>query len=323
MCDLNRYARQMMLPEIGRSGQVLIQKARILVVGAGGLGCPVLQYLVGAGVGEITLFDPDVVDMSNLHRQPLFTAADIARPKAEAVRDHLLAVNPDLRLHTHIETLTPANAPDAVSQVDLVIDAADSFAVSYTLSDLCLVSQTPFISASVLGQSGYIGGFCAGVPSLRAVFPDPPNNGATCATAGVMGPVVGMIGAMQAQMALQVIIGQSPSPLGQLVSVDLQNLRFGGFDFGHAEEPAAHVPFVALSDIRANDHVIELRDLTEALTPAHVAAERRSAVDVLELTPSDRRLVLCCRSGLRAWRAASELMSNGHHCVAACAAGGA
>ncbi|MFW8636264.1 ThiF family adenylyltransferase [Cribrihabitans pelagius] len=319
---MSRYARQMALPEVGPEGQARLARAHVLVAGAGGLGCPVLQYLAGAGIGEITVMDPDVVEESNLHRQPLYTMEDVGQYKAEAARRRLLAANPGVRLHPHARALDAANAGQAVRHADLVVDAADSFAVSYILSDECFAQGKPLISASVLGQSGYAGGFCGGAPSLRAVFPDLPAQAATCASAGVMGPAVGMIGALQAQMALQVLLGQMPSPLGQMFTLRLGSLELGGFRFDEATEPARPLPFTAAALLTPEDLAVELRDTVEAPLPAVPGALRlpREALSTAAL-PRDRRIVLCCHSGLRAWGAAAELRAAGYDSLALLAAG--
>ncbi|MEO1161187.1 MAG: NADH-quinone oxidoreductase subunit J, partial [Pseudomonadota bacterium] len=183
---MSRYARQMVLPEIGAAGQARLAGARAVVVGAGGLGCPVLSYLAGAGVGSITIVDADVVEESNLHRQPLYSMADIGQAKAKAARRTLAAYNPEIEILAEVRRLEPANTASLCRDADIVIDAADSFAVTYTLSDHCLTSGQAFVSASVLGFAGYAGGFCgASAPSVRAVFPDLPQSAANCATAGL------------------------------------------------------------------------------------------------------------------------------------------
>jgi len=310
----------MALPQIRTKGQVRLGKAHVLVVGAGGLGCPVLQYLSGAGVGTVTLYDPDVVEETNLHRQPLYNMSDIGQPKAQVAARHLRTCNPDVIIHAHTDALDPASAPTAVFTSDLVIDAADSYATSYTLSDTCQHHQIPLISASAVGQSGYVGGFCGGVPSLRAVFPDPPDNSTSCASAGVLGPVVGMIGAMQAQMALQVLLDHDPTPLGQLISINMETLEWGGFSFAQAKEPTNTIPFYAKTQIAPNDRIIELRDTNEAPTPAHPAAQRLEPEQIKALAPSPRRTILCCHSGLRAWRTAAKLADQGHRSLGILAA---
>ncbi|GHA51544.1 thiamine biosynthesis protein ThiF [Amylibacter ulvae] len=299
----------MILPELGQTGQDILSNAHVLVVGAGGLGVPVLQYLVGAGVGKITLVDPDVVEQSNLHRQTLYGTQWIGQPKVIAAREILADLNPDCIVDGQQTTLDPANAPVLVAPVDLVLDCADSFAASYILSDICLDTQTPLITASALGMAGYVGGFCAGAPSLRAVFPDLPDRAANCATAGVLGPVVGTIGAMQAQMALAVLLKFNPSPLGQMVQHNAKTFRTSSFRFDHAPEPTGNnFRFVAASQFTPNDIIIELRDEAEAPTPAHPNAIRTSVADISKLAPpaTDQRMVMCCRSGLRSWQASAK-----------------
>lgn len=316
MSDLTRFARQMILPEVGPEGQARLGAAHVLVVGAGGLGCPVLQYLAGAGVGRITVIDPDHVEEGNLHRQPLYRMADIGQPKAEAATQHLRAAHPGVKITPIAGALHPAITADLVQGVDVVVDAADSFAVSYMLSDACLVAGRPLISASVLGQAGYVGGFCAGVPSLRAVFPELPARGATCASAGVLGPVVGMVGTLQAQLVLKVLLGVPDDGMGQLITLDLARLRFGGFAFTGASEPKHAWPFLSRKDLCDSDLVVELREEDEAAAPLYPDAVRVSPDRVPSLLcPADQRLVLCCATGLRAWQAAQmcqERLGDGH-----------
>lgn len=306
---MSRYARQEILPEIGTKGQARIRAAHLLVVGAGGLGVPVVQYLAGAGIGRITLVDPDRVEESNLHRQPIY-AVHIGQPKAQAAMEFARQLNPDVTITPVIDWLTPANALGLIAGADLVLDCADSFAASYTLSDLCLRLGKPLISASVLGTSGYVGGFCGGAPSLRAVFPDLPDNLASCATAGVLGPVVGMFGLVQAQMALAVILGAAPSPLGQLWRYDMAGFRSSSFRFDAAPEPVAAHPFIAKSDLRAGDFVVELRPEAEAPIPVTPDALRllpEAFGPAVPMPAPQQRAVFTCRSGLRAWRAADRL----------------
>ncbi|RCS24773.1 HesA/MoeB/ThiF family protein [Phyllobacterium salinisoli] len=308
---MNRYARQEILPEFGEQGQAKLRQAHVLVVGAGGLGCPALQYLAGAGVGRITLVDPDSVDRSNLHRQPLYGETSLGRPKAEAARDALRDLNPETAVTPVVAALDPANAERLVGQADIAMDCADSFAASYIMSDICHALGKPLISASALGLAGYVGGFCGGAPSLRAVFPDLPKTLATCATAGVLGPVVGTLGALQAQMALGVLLGFEPSPLGNMISVDLKRFSFRGFRFDNAPEPERiPFPFIAPAGLRDDDLLVELRGIDEAPQPLRTGAMRAMVDDFQAASivpPEGRRVVMCCRSGLRAWRAATAL----------------
>lgn len=303
---MNRYARQMILPEIGRSGQERLQKAHVLVVGAGALGVPVMQYLTGAGVGRITVVDRDVIEVSNLHRQPLYRESQTGQHKAVAAQQAMQQLNSDVEISPVLEWLTPANAADLVEKADLVMDCADSHAVSYTLSDVCLAAHKPLISASALGLEGYVGGYCAGAPSLRAIFPDPTDAGATCASAGVLGPIVGILGCLQARMALGVLLELKPSPLGMMIRMDAA-MRLSQFRFDQAPEGSGP-RFIALEDLKPGDLVIDLRTSDEASIPATPDCLRMPEYGATGPLPdADGRVVIACRSGLRAWRAAHRL----------------
>ena len=320
-----RYSRQTILPEVGEAGQQRLQRACVLVIGAGGLGSAVLQYLGAAGVGSLVIVDADRVEESNLHRQPIFGMSDVGSFKVEAARKALLDTNPGLRIDAVCERFTPANAARWVGAADVVVDAADSFAVTYMASDECHRSGKALVSASVLALSGYVGAFCGGAPSYRAVFPEMPSRAGTCAQSGVLGTAVGVMGTLQAHMVLGLLLGLQSSPLGQLVTLDFHTLRFGGFSFATAREPGDELlPFIAADQIEGTDIVIDLRSLQE--TPVSpLATALRIEVDALERADTkfsaERRIVLCCRTGVRAWRAARGLQRRGHANVALIAFG--
>lgn len=309
-----RYVRQTVLAEVGAAGQARLAAASVLVVGAGGLGCPVLQYLAGAGVGRLVVVDHDTVEESNLHRQPLYAMADIGTAKAEAARAALARFNPAVAVEAAVERLTPQNAVRLVDGADLVIDAADSFAVTYILSDACQAAAKPLVSASAIGLSGYVGVFCGGGPSYRAVFPDVAADGGTCATVGVLGTAVAVLGSLQAHLALHQLLGLEPSALGRIVTFDAGRLGFGGFGFAGTPEPETYVPFIAPDAVEAADLVVDLRSLEEAPVSPFAGAHRLDVEHVTEIATQPwrgQRIVLCCRSGQRALAAADRLRAQG------------
>ena len=310
----DRYARQTALAEVGAAGQARLAKASVLVVGAGGLGCAVLQYLAGAGVGRLTIVDHDLVEETNLHRQPLYAMADIGRPKAQVARERLRAFNPEIAVDSVVERLTPQNVGRLVVRADVVVDAADSFAVTYILSDACHGAGKPLVSASVIGLSGYVGAFCAGAPSYRAVFPDVSVEGGTCATVGVLGTAVAVLGSLQAHIVLHLLLGLEPTVLGKVVTFDARTMAIGGFGFMGTPEPQSYIPFIAPSAVAADDIVVDLRSLEEAPQSPFADAVRLD-VDHIEAIaaqpPKSRRIVLCCRSGQRSLAAADRLRARG------------
>ncbi|GLO72860.1 hypothetical protein MACH17_43770 [Phaeobacter inhibens] len=303
---MSRYARQLAI--LGSERQARLAKASVLVIGAGGLAVPVLQYLVGAGVGHIRLVDRDVVSLSNLHRQTLFCESDIGQAKVAIATKAMNALNAEVWIEGIEARFGPGNASDLCDGMDVILDCADSFAASYIASDHCLETGQPLISASVVGSEGYCGGFCARAPGLRAVFPDLPERLGSCDADGVLGPSVGLIGSLQAQMALAVLTGDHGS-LGQLVTYDATAMRFGGFRFDGAPNPVANLAFIASETVKSSDWLIDLRAIDEP-GPELPGAQRQSVADFGPTGPepnNNQRAVLACRSGLRAWQAAERL----------------
>ena len=321
----DRYTRQTVLPEVGAAGQARLAAASVLVVGAGGLGCPVLAYLCAAGVGRLLIVDHDRVDESNLHRQPLYRMSDLGEPKARAAAAAMRRLNPQVTVEEAVERLTPGNAAAWVSRADVIVDAADSLALTYTLSDECLKQGKPLVSASVLGLSGYVGVFCGGGPSYRAVFPEMPRQAGSCAQSGVLGTAVGVMGTLQAHITLALLLELTPGVRGQLTSIDFRTLRCGGFSFAAAPEPAGPaLRFIAPEEVSGADLVIDLRSLTEAPVSPFPGALRVGVEEVERAglpDSSGSRVVLCCRSGVRAWRAAHALQRAGHANLALIALG--
>lgn len=229
--DLGRYLRQMRLLPLGETGQRRLAGARVAVIGAGGLGAPALTYLAAAGIGEITLFDPDTVDATNLHRQVLFTEADLGQPKAVAAAEHLHAQSPQVSVRAVVETLTPANALEQLAGHDLVLDGTDNFPTRYLASDACEILDLPLVWGSILAFSGQVSVFWGaggrGV-TYRDVHPVPPRPGEvpSCAEAGVLGMLCGVIGSTMAMEAVKVLAGMGDVLFGRLALYDALRARW-------------------------------------------------------------------------------------------------
>ena len=206
-----RYSRHILLPEIGIEGQQKLLDAKVLIVGAGGLGCPVALYLAAAGVGRIGLIDFDKVDATNLQRQVLYTTADIGQPKVQVAKQRIQALNPDIEVDTHEEPLGNDNALQLFEQYDLVIDGTDNFATRYLVNDACVLTNTPNVYGSIYRFEGQVTLFATeDGPCYRCLFPVPPQPGEVpnCAEGGVLGVLPGMVGIAQATEAIKWITGQ-------------------------------------------------------------------------------------------------------------------
>ncbi|MBK9472571.1 MAG: HesA/MoeB/ThiF family protein [bacterium] len=222
-----RYRRQVQLPEVGEPGQARLRAASALVVGAGGLGCAVLPYLVAAGLREVVVCDGDVVEPSNLPRQVLFGDADVGRPKAAAAAARLSVLNRECRVVAVTSPLGAANVHALVEAADVVVDATDDFAARYLLHDTCFAARRPLVTAAVHHDEGQLAVFrfdhAAAGPCWRCLWPEPPqdDSGGSCRERGILGPVPGVLGALQADQVLRVLLEASPLAQGQLVHVDL------------------------------------------------------------------------------------------------------
>ncbi|WP_426030774.1 HesA/MoeB/ThiF family protein [Caulobacter sp. DWP3-1-3b2] len=217
--EVERYARHLVLREIGGPGQQKLKAARVLVVGAGGLGAPAALYLAAAGVGTLGLVDPDTVSLSNLQRQVLFATIDAGRLKVEAAAEHLNALNPHIAVENHPVWLNQANAEALVSRYDLVLDGTDDFASRFAVSDACLATGKPLVSGALGRWTGQIGVF-HGQPCYRCLVPETPPDAETCARVGVVGALAGVIGAMMALEAVKVITGAGDPLSGRLLIYD-------------------------------------------------------------------------------------------------------
>lgn len=210
--EFSRYLKQIMVEDIGFDGQTKIKQSKVAVVGAGGLGCPVLQYLTSVGVGTIGVIDFDVVEVSNLHRQPLYSSEDIGKSKVEIAIEKLSKQNPFTTFIAHPVQLCKENAEFILSQYDIVVDGCDNFLTRYIVNDACVGINKPLVYGSILGFQGQLAVFnYLGGKNLRDIFPEPPTpeDVPSCSENGVLGTVPAIIGSMMAQNAVQVILGNN------------------------------------------------------------------------------------------------------------------
>jgi len=224
--EISRYSRHIILSGIGMVGQEKLKQAKVLVIGAGGLGCPVLQYLVSAGAGVIGIADGDVVDETNLQRQILYSSEEVGKPKVEIAKQKLSLLNPFCKLRTFNCRLSSANALEIIKEYDFVIDGSDNFPTRYLMNDACVMLSKPFVSGSIFKFEGQVSVFnYKSGPTYRCLFPEPPQNSPNCAEVGVLGVLPGMIGTMMANEALKIILGIGNILSGKLFVLDALNMQ--------------------------------------------------------------------------------------------------
>lgn len=226
MKDNLRYSRQIKLPEVGTEGQEKIRKAKVLIVGMGGLGCPVAQYLGAAGVGTLGLMDHDRVDWSNLHRQILYGAADVGKPKAETAKEKLQLQNENIRFEAYTEGLNQGNAQQVIKKYDVVVDGTDNFQAKYLINDACLLAQKPWVYASIYKYEGQLSVFnYQNGPSYRCLFPKIPQADISCEETGVIGVLPGILGTYQAAEVLKIILGIGNVLSGKLKIINTLSMQ--------------------------------------------------------------------------------------------------
>jgi len=224
-----RYSRHILLPEVGEAGQRKLLDAKVLLVGAGGLGSPAALYLAAAGVGTLGVIDDDVVDDSNLQRQVIHTIDSVGMPKVESARRAIETLNPDVRVIGHQERLTKVNALDVIADYDVVLDGADNFPTRYLINDACVLTGRPNVHGGVARFDGQVTIFCAdGGPCYRCLFRDPPPPGLAlnCAEAGVLGVLPGLIGLLQATEVIKLVLGVGEPLIGRLLTYDGFKMTF-------------------------------------------------------------------------------------------------
>jgi len=274
--ELLRYSRHLVLPDVGVDGQRLIKAARVLLVGAGGLGSPAALYLAAAGVGTLGLVDFDVVDISNLQRQVLHGTSGVGRPKLESARARIHDLNPHVNVETHETRLTSDNALDILGAYDIVVDGTDNFATRYLTNDACVLLGKPNVFGSIFRFDGQASVFAMpDGPCYRCLFPTPPPPGQvpSCAEGGVLGVLPGLVGTIQATETLKLILGTGEPLVGRLLLIDALNMRFHTVSV--QRDPAC--PACGTREITS---LIDYDEYCGTSTNTHSATK-----DVVDLTP--------------------------------------
>jgi adenylyltransferase/sulfurtransferase len=328
------YSRQLLLKEIGAQGQAALARARVLIVGAGGLGSPVLQYLAGAGVGCLGVVDSDTLDASNLHRQPIYAVAEVGEPKAALAAAAVKRINPAVQVEVHGLRLNADNALALIRNYDVVVDCSDNFRTKYLINDAAVLAQRPAVFASVYQYEGQLQVYKPDPrhACLRCLWPDAIADGVVgnCAEAGVLGPVPGTFGALQALLTLKILLHLPGQLDGDLLLLDFMN--FSSLKIKAPRRAECHSPDCAhLREIAREDVDIEivLRSLDDARDQGLEVIDIRTSEEFAERPtparhipmpvllanpdqiPAGRPYLLVCASGRRSLAAARELRKRG------------
>jgi molybdopterin/thiamine biosynthesis adenylyltransferase/rhodanese-related sulfurtransferase len=321
--ELKRYNRQIILPEIGLSGQQKLKAAKVLMVGAGGLGCPVLQYLVAAGVGEIGIVDDDLVEESNLHRQILYSSADVGKPKAVVAAEKLNIMNPLVELKAYQERVTIENAEKLIGAYDLIIDGSDNFPTRYLVNDTCVTLNKTLVFGSIFKFEGHVSVFNYNDgPQYRDIFPEAPagNDVPNCAEIGVLGVLPGLVGLYMANEAIKIICKIGETLSGKLMTVNALDNSVSVFKIKKQNHPNALIEKQKNEVKEGNAQEISIEKLESWLenTPDEVyLVDVREEyefedynigginipfdelMDEADSLPENKKIVFCCRSGQR------------------------
>ena len=338
--ELIYYGRQMRLPEIGSAGQERLKRSSILLIGLGGLGSPLALYLAAAGIGRIGVVEFDQIDASNLHRQILYDSSQVGRLKLECGVARIRALNPFIQVEAHPVRFSATNARALVSDYDVVADGADNFSTRYLVNDACVLEGKPLVSASILGFEGQLSVFgYDGGPCYRCLYPAPPPAGAvpSCAEAGVLGALPGVMGSLQACEALKILLRTGDVVSGRLVHFDALTMTFSDLRFQRAGDCAICGPKATIRDVV---ETVEACETTPEITAEELAARLKAGtitlIDVREAEeraessipgsvhmplrdvlsfglsfPFDCALALHCRSGARSARGVASLRARG------------
>ena len=329
-----RYSRQTILPEIGMDGQEKLCAAKVLVIGAGGLGCPVLQYLVAAGVGEIGIADGDTVSISNLQRQVLYTGQEIGQRKVDIAERKLSALNPHVKINTYPTFIDSNNALDIIRGYDIVVDSSDNFATRYLVNDACVMLNKPMVSGAIYKFEGQVSVFnYKDGPTYRCIFPEPPAAGESpnCADIGVVATLPGIIGTIQANEVIKIITGVGEVLAGKLLVIDTLNMESHTFHFKLngpnknitelkviaevCEVPVKMISYEELQRMMGSEDIqlVDVREKEEhaAGSIGGVNIPLSQIENSHQLLNKEIPVVLYCASGVRSGKAALQLIGQG------------
>jgi adenylyltransferase/sulfurtransferase len=350
--ELVRYGRHLVLPQVGTTGQRKLKSARVLLVGAGGLGSPAALYLAAAGVGTLGLVDFDVVDLSNLQRQVIHGTSDVGRPKLDSAADRIREINPHVHVEKFETALTSQNALEIAASFDVIVDGTDNFPTRYLVNDMCVILDKPNAFGSVLRFEGQASVFATKTgPCYRCLFREPPLAGAvpSCAEAGVLGVLPGLVGTIQATEAIKLILGEGDPLIGRLLLIDALSMQFRTIELQRDPEcPACGtreirelIDYEAFCGVGANVNQGEEADGIADIEPADLAkrierGDDLQLIDVreewewqiarlpgarliplgqlssqMETLDRNREAVIYCKSGVRSMYAAHELEDAG------------
>ena len=328
------YSRQLTLKEIGPTGQARLARARVLVVGAGGLGSPVLQYLAGAGVGRLGIVDGDVLDASNLHRQPIYSFADVGRRKVELAAESVARINPEVVVEAYGTRLTAENAGELLDRFDLVVECSDNFRTKFLVNDIAVLARKPAVFASVYQYEGQLQVYKPAPTHacIRCLWPETTREGlvANCAEAGVLGPVPGAVGAMQAVLSLKILTDMPGQLDGAVMLLDFTSFATQSLRASRRQECIApDCAYVKKPMLEPGNLEVAVGSMAAALGAGYELIDIRTAEE-LARAPSglrhipmadlladatrlaeDARYLLVCASGRRSLAAARELRSHG------------
>lgn len=348
--EISRYSRHLLLPDVGLAGQKRLKNSKVLVLGAGGLGSPVLLYLAAAGVGTLGIVDCDVVDESNLQRQIIHSVADLGKPKAVSAYASIRDINPYVEVRLHVDRLETANALSIFQEYDLIVDGTDNFATRYLVNDACVLTGKPYVWGSIFRFEGQASVFWEQAPddaglNYRDLYPEPPppELAPSCSEGGVLGILCASIGAMMATEAIKLITGLGDTLLGRLAVYDALDMHYRFIPLrrdpgripvtaladyqtfcGLRRRNAQHadVPAISAAELKCwqergeNFHLIDVREATEwdiVRIPGarHIPKDRALSADIAAQLDRNLPIVLYCKSGARSRQVVLALQQQG------------